>query len=145
MAGVVHISEEEAARDVKGLFERVRSGERLVIEAADRPDVMMTLSKEPVKARSIAEVIKALETPKGTHGLALLDANFAADVAEVRERYNSSEDHPAWERRTIAEARQILRLRREAQGLAVPDPGFASDMDAVRAITNAPADYSRWD
>ncbi len=37
---MVHISEEEAAKDYGGLFERVRAGERVIVEAPGRIGVM---------------------------------------------------------------------------------------------------------
>jgi antitoxin (DNA-binding transcriptional repressor) of toxin-antitoxin stability system len=96
MAGVVHISEEEAARDIVALLERAREGETIRVERSGRPGVMIVLD-EPVNARSVRAIIEGLRQREEVQGLAIPDDDFAADVAEARKRYNASRDHSAWD------------------------------------------------
>ena len=97
MAGVVHISEEEAAKDFAGLFERVRAGERVIVEAPGRSGVMMMVPDEPVRARSITAILEGLRLREASAGLVLPDDDFAADVAEAHKRLNQPLDSSKWD------------------------------------------------
>ena len=143
--GVLHISDEEAARDLEALLEAVRSDSQVMIEAPGRRGVTMMVPDEPVKARSITAILEGLKQREEAQGLAMPDDEFAVDVAEARKRYNGPVDGLLVKRRTIAEAIEILRLRQEIQGLSVPDPDFASDMEEIHALYNEPMDVSKWD
>jgi len=54
MAGVVHISEEEAARNAKALFEQVKAGQNAIVHSAGKADVMLELTREPSGGRAIS-------------------------------------------------------------------------------------------
>jgi hypothetical protein len=106
MAGVVHISEEEAARDFAGLFERVRSGERVLVEAPGRCGVMLAaelsepesaLAAGTVKGRTVAEILERLDEWESVHGVLVLDAGFADDVQAAHERLNQPLDSSKWD------------------------------------------------
>jgi hypothetical protein len=99
MAGVVHISEEEAAKDFGAVMQHIRSGDEVRLDCKDgvRAVFKRTDHDEPVKARSIDEIIEGLKERKERQGLAILDADFEADVAEARARYNAPRDHSAWD------------------------------------------------
>jgi len=109
MAGVVHISEEEAARDFAGLFERVRAGERVIVEAPGRCGVMLVPdvsergsgpavpSADRVKGRTVAEILKRLDEWESVHGVLVIDEGFADDVAAAHERMNRPMDSTKWD------------------------------------------------
>jgi len=97
MAGVVHISDEEAARDIEALLAAVRSGSQVIIEAPGRRGVMMMVPEEPMRARSITAVLEGLRVRAETMGLAMPDDDFAADVAEAHERLNQPLDSSKWD------------------------------------------------
>jgi len=146
MAGVVHISEEEAARDFGVVMQHIRSGDEVRLDCKDGVQAVVKRAEdEPVKARSITGIIAELKERGRALGLSVLDDEFFADVAAVQEGRKIPQSEPAFQRRTIAEAREILRLRRETQGLAVPDPDMASDMEEIHELYNQPMDMSRWD
>jgi hypothetical protein len=88
MEGVVHISEEEAARDFGAIMRHVRSGDEVRLDCKDGVEAIVKIadSDEPIKARNIDEIIDGLRKRKERQGLAILDADFEADVAEARAR-----------------------------------------------------------
>jgi len=43
MAGIVHISEEEAVSNPKALFARVKAGETAIVHSDGKPEVMLEL------------------------------------------------------------------------------------------------------
>lgn len=93
---MVHISDQEAARDIETLLEAVRSGSKIMIEAPGRQGVMMMVPEEPVKARSITAILEGLRLREEAQGLATPDDDFAADVAEAHERLNQPLDSSKW-------------------------------------------------
>jgi len=99
MADVIHISEEEAVRDLRALLRRVRSGEEVVVDSENgaEPVVRMTTAYEPPKGRSAKDILEGLRLREEAQGLATPDDGFAADVAEAREMYNAPLDSPAWD------------------------------------------------
>jgi antitoxin (DNA-binding transcriptional repressor) of toxin-antitoxin stability system len=109
MAGVVHISEEEAARDFAGLFERVRAGERVVVEAPGRCGVMLVpnvsepgpgtaaRSADRVKGRTVTEIMKRLDEWESVHGVLVMDKDFADDVQVAHDRLNQPMDSSKWD------------------------------------------------
>jgi hypothetical protein len=99
MAGVVHISEEEAARDFGAVMEHIRSGDEVFVAGKDGIEavVRLTVSNEHVKATDIDEIIDRLRKRKEKQGLAILDAEFEADVQEARARYNAPVDGSRWD------------------------------------------------
>jgi hypothetical protein len=147
MAGIVHISEEEAARDFAAVMQHIRSGDEVRLNCKDGMEavVRMTRSNEPVKAADIDEVIERLKRRKEEQSLAVLDAEFEAAVQEARQPYNTPLNQPTFQRRTIADAIEIARRIEETDGLAAPDPDMASDMEEIHALYNQPMDMSRWD
>jgi hypothetical protein len=145
MAGVVYISEEEAAKDFGAIMRHIRSGDEVRLDCKDGVKaVVKRADDEPVKARSISAILEGLKQREEAQGLAIPDDEFATDLADARARYNGRHN-PVPVRRTIAEAIEILRRIEETEGLAVPDPDFASDMEEIHAIYNQPMDMSRWD
>ena len=80
MAGhVIHISEEEAARDFPGLLARVRAGAEVVIESNGKSPVAVLRPAEPY-VRLLSESLRLAEEHGST---ATLDADFARDLEEI--------------------------------------------------------------
>jgi len=80
---VIHISEEEAARDFAGLMARVRAGAEVVIESGNHPVVMLRPVATP-RGRLLSESIALAEA----HAVELgyeptMDPEFAADLEEI--------------------------------------------------------------
>ena len=99
MAGSVHISEEEAARDFGAIMKHIRSGDEVFVAGQDGIEAVVRLigSNGPVKATNIDEIIDRLRKRKQEQGLAVLDAEFEADVQEARARYNAPVDGSRWD------------------------------------------------
>lgn len=96
---MVHISEEEAGRDFASVMQHIRSGDEVFVQGKDGMEavVRMTVSHEYVKATNIDEIIERLKVRKEQQGLAILDAEFEADVKEARARYNAPSDGSRWD------------------------------------------------
>ena len=80
---VIHISEEEAARDFAGLMARVRAGAEVVIENANSPAVVLRAAEQP-RGRLLSESIALAEAHARELGYEpVMDAEFAADMEEI--------------------------------------------------------------
>ena len=91
---VIHISEEEAARDFASLLARVRAGVEVVIESATHPAAVLRAA-EPQR-RSISESIALAEARTKELGYKpVMDAGFAADLEEII-RNRKPRDTSAW-------------------------------------------------
>jgi len=91
---VIHISEEEAARDFASLLARVRAGVEIVIESATHPAAVLRAA-EPQR-RSISESIALAEARTKELGYKpVMDAGFAADLEEII-RNRKPRDTSAW-------------------------------------------------
>jgi len=88
---MIHISEAEAAKDFAGLLARVRAGAEVVIECGKLPVAVIHAPLPP--RRSISECI-ALLPEKST---AIMDADFAKDVAAAIESHREPLEPPAWD------------------------------------------------
>lgn len=100
MAGIFHISEEEAARDFGALIRRARSGEEIVVEESGRPVVIMKAAEGAVagaQGKTAGEILAGLARWESEHGALAIDADFARDVAEARERMNQPLDSSKWD------------------------------------------------
>jgi hypothetical protein len=81
---VVHIPEEEAAKDLKSLLARALRGEDVVIDASS---ASVRLVPEP-KRRTAAEALAILKELPGER--AEMDEDFARDVMNFRKRHPES-------------------------------------------------------
>lgn len=102
MAGVVHISEAEAARDFAALMRRVRAGDEVVVEDGGKP-VAVLKAVEPTSGavavpagRPVEEIIARLEEWEREHGPLRMGADFADDVEEAHRRYNQRMEEKAF-------------------------------------------------
>lgn len=93
---MVHISEEEAAKDFGALMERARKGERIQVERPGRPGVLIASENAVVKQRTIAEALEILRLREESHGLAVPDSDFAADMEEIHALHNLPMDMSRW-------------------------------------------------
>ena len=79
---VIHITEAEAARDLRGLLARVRAGAEIVIESDVHPPAVFRAAGLP--HRSLSESITLAEERTIELGYKpLMDADFAADLEEI--------------------------------------------------------------
>ncbi len=92
---VIHMSEDDAARDFAGLLARVRAGDEIVIDG--QKPVALVVHAEPERGRLISECIAVARVHEEETGTAtVLDPDFAGDVEEIvknRKPWNP----PAWE------------------------------------------------
>jgi len=87
----IHISETEAARNFAGLMARVRAGADIVIENGELPVAVLHAPAPP--RRSIEECIALL--PEDSP--AVIDEDFARDVAAAVEAHREPLNPPAWD------------------------------------------------
>jgi len=93
MAPVIHISEEEAARDFSSVLAHVRAGAEVVIESkGGKLPVAVIHAPIPLR-RSISECIALL--PEDS--TAVMDADFARDIEAAIESHREPLEPPAWD------------------------------------------------
>ncbi len=88
---VIHISEAEAASDFASVLARVRAGAEIIIESGKLPVAVIHPPAPP--HRSISECIALL--PEDS--TAVMDADFAKDVAAAIESHREALEPPAWD------------------------------------------------
>lgn len=87
----IHISEADAALNFAGLMARVRAGADIVIESGKLPVAVLHAPVPP--RRSIEECIALL--PEDSP--AVIDEDFAGDVAAARAAHREPLNPPAWD------------------------------------------------
>ena len=90
---VIHISEEEAARDFAGLLARVRAGAEVVIESKSGKLPVAVIHSPVPPRRTISECIALLPADS----TAVMDADFARDVEAAIESHREPLDPPTWD------------------------------------------------
>jgi len=81
---VIHISEEDAARDFAGVLARVRAGAEVVIESDARAVAVLRPAGEELGPRLLSESLAlAKEHAENLHHEPTLDADFASDLEEI--------------------------------------------------------------
>jgi antitoxin (DNA-binding transcriptional repressor) of toxin-antitoxin stability system len=94
---VIHISEEEAARDFAGVMARVRAGAEVVIESDARAVAVMRPAGDEFRPRLLSESIALAKKHAEELGYEpRMDPDFAADVEEII-RSRKPWNPPAWE------------------------------------------------
>ena len=88
---VVHISEAELARDVRGVLEKVRGGAEVIVEQDHQPVAVLRAAAPP--RRTIAQALALM--PKDS--TAAMDAEFALDIAAAIGRHREPLEPPTWE------------------------------------------------
>jgi prevent-host-death family protein len=79
---VIHMSEDDAARDFAGLMARVRAGAEVVIESGARPVAVVRPADPP--RRTLSESIALAEARSRELGYApVMEPEFAADLEEI--------------------------------------------------------------
>ncbi|HEY1659492.1 MAG TPA: hypothetical protein VGG14_14155 [Candidatus Sulfotelmatobacter sp.] len=90
---VIHISEEEAARNFAELLARVRAGAEVVIDGSE-PIVVTVRPSKPEPGRLLSESIALAEA----HGSTVtLDGEFARDLEAVINCHREPLNPPAWD------------------------------------------------
>jgi len=94
---VIHISEEEAARDFAGLMARVRAGAEVVIESGARAVAVVRPAGDEFRPRMLSESIALAKKHAAERGYEpRMDPEFAADLEEII-RSRKPWNPPAWE------------------------------------------------
>jgi antitoxin (DNA-binding transcriptional repressor) of toxin-antitoxin stability system len=89
---VIHISEEEAAKDFATLLVRVRAGAEVVIEHDSQPVAVVHPAEPPVRLLS-----ESLRLAREHGSTATLDADFAKDVEAAIESHREPLNPPVWD------------------------------------------------
>jgi len=89
---VVHISEEEAARDFAGVLARVRAGMEVVIESGKLPMAVVRPAEPGV--RLLSESLRLAQEHGST---ATLDGDFARDLEAAINSHREPLQPPAWD------------------------------------------------
>jgi hypothetical protein len=90
---VIHIPEEEAAKNLGSLVTRASRGDEIVI---DGPSTSARLvANGPPKTRTGAEILEIYDNLPGERGV--MDEDFARDVMEFRRRHPESLDSSKWD------------------------------------------------
>ena len=93
---VIHISEDEAARDFASVLERVRAGAEVFIESDKHPAVVVRPAADP-RGRLLSESIALAEAHTKEQGCEpMMDPEFAADLEEII-KHRKPRDPSAWE------------------------------------------------
>ncbi len=93
---VVHISEEELARDVHTVLNKVERGEEVVVERDAHPIAVMTAS--PVRGRSIDDCIALAKAYEEGLGFAPVpDEDFARDLEAAIDERREPFLPPSWD------------------------------------------------
>ena len=89
---VIHVTEEEAARDLPALLAKARAGEEILIDSDLDSFALIPTRGMPPKSRTISEAIRTAEA-RGP-GI-LLDDQFGDDLEEIM-RINRLEGSDPW-------------------------------------------------
>jgi len=94
---VIHISEEEAARDFAGVLARVREGAEVVIESKARAVAVVRPAGDEFRPRLLSESIALAKKHAEELGYEpRMDPDFAADLKEII-RNRRPWNPPEWE------------------------------------------------
>jgi len=88
----VHMMEDEVARDLHSVLEKVQQGVEVIIERDNLP--VAVLKAPVVKGRMISEVIAALEASGAN---AVIDDDFARDIEEGIKAHRDPWNPPSWD------------------------------------------------
>ena len=89
---VLHITEDELARDVHGVLEKIRQGTEIIVERGAQP--LAVIRSPQFRGRSIDECI-ALLSAHGSH--ATLDDQFGKDLEDIINNRREPLTPPAWD------------------------------------------------
>ena len=91
---VIHISEEEAARDFAGVLARVRAGAEVVIESESGKLPVATVRPAEPHVRLLSESLRLAKEHAST---ATLDPDFAHDLEAAINSHREPLNPPAWD------------------------------------------------
>ena len=94
---IIHVSAEEAARNLASLLDRVNSGAEVVIERDSRP---VAVVRAPTEAhdRLLSESIALAKAHAKALGYdPVMDADFAADFDDIVNKHRQPLSPPAWD------------------------------------------------
>jgi antitoxin (DNA-binding transcriptional repressor) of toxin-antitoxin stability system len=90
---IIHISEEEAARNFADVLARVRAGAEVVIDGGE-PIVVTVRPSKPEPGRLLSESIALAEAHGST---ATLDGDFTRDLEAVIDSHREPLNPPSWD------------------------------------------------
>lgn len=91
---VIHISEEEAARDFAGVLARVRAGAEVVIESERGKSPVAVVRPAEPHVRLLSE---SLRLAKEHASAATLDGDFGRDLEAAINSHREPLNPPAWD------------------------------------------------
>jgi antitoxin (DNA-binding transcriptional repressor) of toxin-antitoxin stability system len=92
----VHITEEELARDTRGVLAKVQDGVEIVVEKDHRPVAVIKTPQGP--GRKISECIALAKAYEAKLGYAPVpDPDFAKDVQAAIDAHRETLNPPSWE------------------------------------------------
>lgn len=98
---MVHISEEEAAKDYGAVLKQARGTEAVVVAWSDGSETLIrhqpAAQAQAPERRTVAQAREILRLRRETQGLAVPDPDFASDMEEVHELYNQPMDMSRWD------------------------------------------------
>ena len=89
----LRITEDELARDVRAVLERVEQGGEVIIEREDHQPVAV-ISAPRRSGRPVTEI---LEEARRRRSSATLDEDFGKDMEEVIAAHRTPRNSPSWE------------------------------------------------
>ena len=94
---VIHVSDAEAAKNLRALLERVSAGAEVIIELDSRPVAVVRAAEAPA-GRLLSESIALAKAHAKELGYEpTLDADFAADLEEIINSHRKPLEPPAWD------------------------------------------------
>jgi len=94
---IIHVSDEEAARNLASLLERVNSGAEVVIERDSRP-VAIVRAPTATHGRLLSESIALAKAHAKALGYEpVMDAEFAADFEDIINKHRQPLSPPPWD------------------------------------------------
>ena len=91
---VIHISEEEAARDFAGVMTRIRGGAEVVIESERGKLPIATVRPVDPPVRLLSESLRLARAHAST---ATLDGDFARDLEAAINSHREPLNPPSWD------------------------------------------------
>jgi hypothetical protein len=91
---VIHISEEEAARDLRAVLAKVRAGELVEIDSGGESFTLLPSRYEVPKTRTLSEAIRS---SRERNEKVVLDDRFGDDLENVIRQHENEHLGSSWE------------------------------------------------
>jgi antitoxin (DNA-binding transcriptional repressor) of toxin-antitoxin stability system len=98
MAGILRISEAEAARDFSSVMDRALAGDEIVVRRGNSEVVLLVPAGKSLEVgRPLGEIIELAKRRKAEWGLTKIDDEFAADMEKIHAEMNQPLDGSKWD------------------------------------------------